>query len=986
MSDRPSHNLNGLDIDLVRRVDAVCRRFEADWRAGARHPLDDYLADVPDKARAALRGELEALERELRPSDETFVSPEAGSATAPERQTAPNPSTMAAAPTIAPGPPPTSLMAGAALSSVHEVATVPPGNPPRSPHEQPTAQVLGQDPSATLNAIEPDRVRYFGDYEIIREIARGGMGVVFQARQVSLNRPVALKMILAGQLANDTDVKRFYTEAEAAANLDHPGIVPIYEVGQHEGQHYFSMGFVEGQSLSQRLAERPLPARESAGLIRRVSEAIEYAHRRGVIHRDLKPANILVDKDGNPRVTDFGLAKRIQGDSGLTGSGQIMGTPSYMPPEQAGGKRGEVGPAADVYALGATLYALVTGRPPFQAATPMDTLLQVMERDPVNPRQLDPGIPRDIETIALKCLAKDPARRYASAGALADDLRRFLDGQPIDARPASRAEKAWKWARRNPVVASLCAVTALAILGGTAGVFSQWRRAEAALTVARRNFLDAQAQRKLAEANYKEAEVQRKLAEAKTADVQAQAKKLERQAYISLVALSQQETEANNVALADRHLDRCPTTLRGWEWRYCARTNHGERAVTRTAGRGYTYLAVLSLDGSAFACAGGKEAWVRDLEGKERFAMVGHTDEIQSVASSPDGTLIATGGKDLVIRLWSARDGTPRGVLRGHRIWVMGLCFSPDSRQLASAAGAWALTPGRAHEVKLWDVGDAREIHTLLSGPGGGALTVAFTPDGRRVAAGTIGGGVHVWEADSGRPVHEFVPSPHQGMIFGVAFSPDGRLLAAATGSASVIVWDVNSRAEVRAFRGHDGEANVVRFTRDGRRLVSGSKDTTVRLWSLETGGQQGVHHGHTGSVSTIDFDPSGERLYSSSLDGTTRVWDAAWETHPAVVTGHTGAVHSVAFHPDNTTMATGGWGGIQVWDAASGRRLGRIGTVHPGGPLDLAYSPDGNSSRRSGWAPSLRSGMPRPAGRSTRSMPAHRAAARLRSRPTAPT
>jgi len=291
---------------------------------------------------------------------------------------------------MAPGPPPTSLMAGAALSSVHEEATVSPGNPPRSPHEQPTAQVLGQDPSATLNATEPNRVRYFGDYEIVREIARGGMGVVFQARQVSLNRPVALKMILAGQFANETDVKRFYTEAEAAANLDHPGIVPIYEVGQHEGQHYFSMGFVDGQSLSQRLVAGPLPARESADLIRRVSEVIEYAHRRGVIHRDLKPANILLDKDGNPRVTDFGLAKRIQGDSGLTGSGQIMGTPSYMPPEQAGGKRGEVGPTADVYALGATLYALVTGRPPFQAETVpssvqkmKDALVPLASRNPV---------------------------------------------------------------------------------------------------------------------------------------------------------------------------------------------------------------------------------------------------------------------------------------------------------------------------------------------------------------------------------------------------------------------------------------------------------------------------------------------------------------------------------------------------------------------------------------------------------------------------
>src|SRR5271163_1889000 len=283
--------------------------------------------------------------------------------------------------------------------------------------------------------------RSFGDYEIIREIARGGMGVVFQARQLSLNRTVALKMILAGQLANETDVSRFYTEAEAAANLDHPGIVPIFEVGQHEGQHYFSMGFVEGQSLSQRLADGPLPSREAAELVRRVSEAIEYAHQHGVIHRDLKPANILLDQNGNPRVTDFGLAKKVQGDSGLTGSGQIMGTPSYMPPEQAGGKRGGVGPAADVYALGATLYALVTGRPPFQAATAMDTVLMVIGEEPVSPRRLNASLPRDLETICLKCLEKEPGKRYPSAAVLAADLGRHLAGEPIVARPVTRVER-----------------------------------------------------------------------------------------------------------------------------------------------------------------------------------------------------------------------------------------------------------------------------------------------------------------------------------------------------------------------------------------------------------------------------------------------------------------------------------------------------------------------------------------------------------------
>lgn len=237
------------------------------------------------------------------------------------------------------------------------------------------------------------KIRYFGDYELLGEIARGGMGVVYKARQVNLNRIVALKMILAGQLAGEENVRRFYAEAEAAANLDHPGIVPVFEVGTHQGQHFFSMGFVEGNSLAESVADGPLPPRKAAELVQRVCVAMAYAHGQGVIHRDLKPANILIDRNGDPKITDFGLAKRVQSDSNLTGTGQILGTPSYMAPEQARGKTAEVGPLADVYSLGAILYCLLIGRPPFQAANPMDTLLQVLEKEPIPPRQLNPSIP-----------------------------------------------------------------------------------------------------------------------------------------------------------------------------------------------------------------------------------------------------------------------------------------------------------------------------------------------------------------------------------------------------------------------------------------------------------------------------------------------------------------------------------------------------------------------------------------------------------------
>jgi len=442
VSEPQPNDASQLDVELMRQIDAVRRRFEADWRAGARPPFDSYQAEVPEQARPGLRGELETLERELRHGDETVARDEADSALE--------------APTMTQPEPPKHQVQGPARPSVHEDATV-------RPCEEAT---LDPGPRASGAVADPsqDHVRYFGHYEIVREIGRGGMGVVFQARQVSLNRPVALKMILAGQLANETDVRRFYTEAEAAANLDHPGIVPIYEVGQHEGQHYFSMGFVEGQSLAQRLTDGPLPPREAAALLVKVAEAIEYAHGRGVIHRDLKPGNILLDRNGNPRVTDFGLAKELEGDSGLTGSGQIMGTPSYMPPEQAGGKRGEVGPAADVYALGATLYALVTGRPPFQAATAMDTLIQVISDEPISPRRLNPALDQDIETICLKCLEKEPSKRCRSAAALAEELARFLAGEPILARPIGGPERFWRWCRRRPVVAGLGAAVAALIL------------------------------------------------------------------------------------------------------------------------------------------------------------------------------------------------------------------------------------------------------------------------------------------------------------------------------------------------------------------------------------------------------------------------------------------------------------------------------------------------------------------------------------------
>ena len=299
------------------------------------------------------------------------------------------------------------------------------------------------------------KIGSFGDYELLEELARGGMGVVYRARQRSLNREVAVKLMLHGALASAEDVERFRAEAKAAAALTHPGIVGIHEVGEWEGQQYFSMDLVVGRNLEELTRTRPLAAHLAAELMRGVARAVEYAHQQGVLHRDIKPSNVIVDANNRPHVTDFGLARRIQGDATLTQPGQILGTPGFMAPETAAGKGHTAGVGADVYSLGALLYQLLTARPPFVGPSLVDVLRQVAETDPVSPRQLNPEVPRDLETINLKCLAKEPAARYASAAELAEDLERFLRQEPIRARPISRFGRAWRWARRRPKVASL---------------------------------------------------------------------------------------------------------------------------------------------------------------------------------------------------------------------------------------------------------------------------------------------------------------------------------------------------------------------------------------------------------------------------------------------------------------------------------------------------------------------------------------------------
>jgi len=434
-------------LHQAKWIDRICDEFERSWVSENERAIEPHLVDVPEPVRTRLLWQLIAIDVEYQrrlgesPTAQEYVArfPELSS---------------------------TNLKDLFETTDELKTADWKVSDPDRDRTEK---EVRPNSRESSAETDSPKRIRYFGDYEIVEKIARGGMGTVYRARQISLNRIVAVKMINSGQFASKEEVRRFYSEAEAAASLDHPNIVPVYEVGEFEGNHFFSMAFVDGSSLYQSLSQGPMKPEDAAKLMRTVSLAVQFAHDQGVIHRDLKPSNILLDRDGRPRISDFGLAKRITDETGITVSGDVLGTPSFMPPEQAAGKINAVGFRSDVYSLGAILYSCLSGRPPFQSASHVDTLRQVIDCEPVALRRLNPAIPRDLETATHHCLEKSMSRRYESPKALADDLDRFLAGAPISARPINSLERGFRWCRNHPAqvlnIAGLIVIFAGAIAG-----------------------------------------------------------------------------------------------------------------------------------------------------------------------------------------------------------------------------------------------------------------------------------------------------------------------------------------------------------------------------------------------------------------------------------------------------------------------------------------------------------------------------------------
>ncbi len=748
--------------------------------------------------------------------------------------------------------------------------------------------------------------RRIGDYELLEKLAEGGMGAVYRARHVRLQRIVALKMIKTGVLAGEEEIRRFLAEAEAVAQLDHPGIVPLYEVGQWKPEEnaswipFLAMGFVEGESLAERLREGPMPPQQAAWITLQMAEAMQYAHDKGIIHRDLKPANVLLQKDGErsrtaestkslsdvsslsgqmpffPRITDFGLAKRLDGDSQMTRTGQVMGTPSYMPPEQARGDISQVGPLADVYSLGATLYALLVGRPPFQAASVLETLKQVLEQEPISPRSLNAAVDKDLETICLKCLEKDPEKRYGSARELAEDLDRFLRGHPISARPVGKVERLWRWCRRNRALAAVGA-TALVLLltlsiGGPLVAFYQ-------------------------------AELKNQATEA------AQAEKLARQQafryyYAAQMNLIQQDWEQNNIAPLVQRLEatRPEQTggedLRGFEWYF----------------------------------------WQR-LCRSELLTLSGHADFVFSVAFSPDGRHLASGGRDSTIRMWDVVTGKVVRTLQGHTDSVTCVVFHPDGRQLASAS--------EDGTIKLWDAASGRERLTL-KGHAGEVLWIRFSPDGRYLASASLEGPIKLWDAASGQ--ERLTLKGHSGEVWSVAFSPDGRQLASAGGDETIKLWDVATGRERLTLKGHNGGVRSVAFSPEGKRLVSAGEDRSLRLWSVESGEELMTLRGHLDEVAHAVFSPDGSRLASASFDGTVKLWDATLDPQRIVLSGHTDAVNCVAFHPRGRYLASASRDRtVRVWDLHTTQQRHLLGG-HPSFVHAVAFDPRGRHLASGSW------------------------------------
>ena len=820
--------------------------------------------------------------------------------------------------------------------------------------------------------------RSFGKYQVIEEIGRGGMGVVYRARDRDLGREVALKMVLAGPQASETEIERFRVEATAAAGLNHADVVRVYDSGKLAEHHYITMELVEGAPLHRFLRKRDLSPRDIARLVRRVALAVDHAHERRVLHRDLKPSNILVDDVGSPHVTDFGLAKVIDLDSSLTLSGAYVGTPRYMPPEYLSedGKRGTV--AGDVYSLGAVLYECLTGRAPFVGASPLDVLVQVRDTEPPRPRLLRPELPIDLETICLKALDKNPSRRYPSAREFADDLERQMDGRPIQARPVSAWTRAVKWARRHPTVTLLATLSVAALTALVAGVLYHSRTMEKALNETRR----------------REQENEVLL-------------------YAARIRLAQSAYEEGRFEELDELLEAArpsegESDLRGIEWTRLRRLASARRFSL--GAWAIPNVAALDPRGRFFALAKAADLGIWDLTtGTYVATLTGYTHDPHDMTFSSDGRFLAIGtaehgGVDrrgeLVVWDLDAPPGPPliqdfpipvrrltfhpsRPVIaatfdRIERIDVFRVdgqiepvgslaanqsgdpTFSVDGRQLLAAdsreeqpglrvwnweskaepqfvptpravyglaldsGGRW-LAGHTAHRVEIWDQNLRRPSKTVSRNLAEGIQRVRFVPGTNLVAV--LGrdenerGVLALFRMTGERldDVGRFVLSPSAEWRT-LSFSPRGELFA--VGGRNPAVFDLEGLLAPRRIIRTEDELRDVAYTHDGRFVVCGRRDGAVELRSSRTGERVGTLGRHRPkSVEVVERLPESDWMLTGSTDHHVKIWDLSEQREVASLHPHRGVVRSLAPSPNGDRLAVGSYQRVRVWDLRPLRR-----------------------------------------------------------------